>query len=82
MFSSFFINSFCSSELLGLVAPISIIIERQEKNLIQIPFICIHDRAPNFKQMLNMIIYVDRKIDLILRKRYRLILDFIVSIQV
>jgi len=27
-----------------------------------------------------MIIDVDRKIDLILRKRYRLILDFIVSI--
>ena len=32
--------------------------------------------------MLNMIIDVDRKIDLILRKRYRLILDFIISIQV
>ena len=32
--------------------------------------------------MLNMIIYVDRKIDLILQKRYRLILDFITSIQV
>ena len=29
--------------------------------------------------MLNMIIYVECKIDLILRKRYRLILDFIIS---
>ena len=28
--------------------------------------------------MLNVTIYVDRKIDLILRKRYRLILDFII----